>query len=567
MGTAGTATRGQAVGPGMQSVGLSTRVVVDQRPVTRQGLTGMQTKPLGPGRQIADDKFFITELRQRISDIRVETDRLRQEATTIEKDNQMHQTLVRQYDAMDQEKKDLEGQLADFNLALDKLKTNTSVDEITDFYNRLKQRNAFEAQQVDEVFLQTQTHVKKTKAIDDQIREIYDNAAERMATLGEEMSAEYNDLQDQRASLQKDLDEREGRIQLINHKIHQMQQQLQSHDYLTHKKGLELTKAKRQLQMKREQLVDETDSSQSPEEIRERIQQKVKDMKADEEATERRMKTLDQKVEKLQATISEREQVLQESKKHALKAQRYEEVYERDRMMNEFLSEYEPVLAQENRNKATLKNTIVSLLRHISKQIHTSENLPDAGQLTAMKEELSFKEAKLKNSRNTLALLEQDFKLRKEELEKIQNLDKKINVELSSLKDKMEAMHIEMSQFKSEDELRHQSNEAKKTLTKEKARTKHLREASKVQVQVLAQSFEKRKRELASNETMKKIDSHEQRLRSNASTVFTLQDFISSRKRESDYASILGEVKTITLAINKNIIEQLSTKGNFGSSA
>ena len=49
-----------AAGP----VGLTTELNVTARPVTSQGLRGMQTQPLGPGRQIADRTYYLTELRK-----------------------------------------------------------------------------------------------------------------------------------------------------------------------------------------------------------------------------------------------------------------------------------------------------------------------------------------------------------------------------------------------------------------------------------------------------------------------------------------------------------------------
>ena len=65
------------------------------------------------------------------------------------------------------------------------------------------------------------------------------------------------------------------------------------------------------------------------------------------------------------------------------------------------------VHSEENNNKDKLKATVVALMKHISGQIGASQNLPDAQQLNDMKEELSFKAQKLKNSQNTLVALEE----------------------------------------------------------------------------------------------------------------------------------------------------------------
>jgi len=275
---------------------------------------------------------------------------------------------------------------------------------------------------------------------------------------------------------------------------------------------------------------------------------------------EKRIKQVDALVERYQDDIRAKENELAEAKKHAQKAKKYEAVYERDRKMQEFIDEFPTVHAEEVANLGKLRSTIVALLKHISKQLQSTENLPDAQQLSEMKDELSFKEQKLKNSKNTLTLLNTDLQLRKEELDKINILDKKIFQELKTLKDKIESMNIEMSQFKSDRELQSEADTAKRNLQKEKMRTKQLRDSSKHQVKVLAQAFDKRKTELVGNETMKRMDALETKLRTYSATVYNLSDFIEVRKRESDYEGLRREVSQVTESINKHIIELINTK-------
>merc|ERR1712110_616058 len=107
-------------------------------------------------------------------------------------------------------------------------------------------------------------------------------------------------------------------------------------------------------------------------------------------------------VEKYQDDIRAKETELQESKKH-------EAVFERDRKMQEFIDEFPQLHQQETSNKMKLQNTIVALLQHISKQVAGSENMPGAQQFAEMKDELSFKATKLKNSEKTLTLLNADL--------------------------------------------------------------------------------------------------------------------------------------------------------------
>ena len=71
-------------------VGLSTSVVVTDRPVTRQGMGGMRVKTAGPGRQVQDVSFFQGELRRRVAALVEELGKMRAEMEGRAKDKATH---------------------------------------------------------------------------------------------------------------------------------------------------------------------------------------------------------------------------------------------------------------------------------------------------------------------------------------------------------------------------------------------------------------------------------------------------------------------------------------------
>jgi hypothetical protein len=117
----GTGYRG---GTGMRevqfnSVGFQDVNVVD-RPVTQQGISGIKTASQGPGRVIYDKSYYISQVRQKNNELRVEIGNFNRELDTINRDNSTYITLEKKYDDLIKEVRNLEGQLADYNLALDK---------------------------------------------------------------------------------------------------------------------------------------------------------------------------------------------------------------------------------------------------------------------------------------------------------------------------------------------------------------------------------------------------------------------------------------------------------------
>jgi len=103
--------------------------VVD-RPVTNHGLAGVKATTLGGGRQVHDRTFFLNLMKQKNGEIMNEINKLKQEVEEINKDNQTYVTLERKYEALIKDVRKFEGELADYNLALDKYRSDSKPEEI-----------------------------------------------------------------------------------------------------------------------------------------------------------------------------------------------------------------------------------------------------------------------------------------------------------------------------------------------------------------------------------------------------------------------------------------------------
>lgn len=545
-------------------VPLNTDIQVTVRPVTgmASGLNGMPTGKNGEGRKIADKSYYLTELNRKLNDIMRELDTLHAELEQTAQDNNLYAQLERRYELHMKEVRVLEGQLADFNLAFDKLRTNTNVEEIKEMYQHLKQRNEHEKNTVDSVFLKCQQQEAQTREIEGKMQKMHIAAADRIAALGDEKQQEYLDLQDELASLNERCTEREGFMQSLEREIGGYEDTIKSDAYQIYQKGASLTKENQSLQRQKQDLEDELNSQLSPAEIKEKLTQKIKDGTAEQAELEKQIKKLESSIEKLGDTLRAKENELSDAKKHSTKAKKYEAIYERDAKMQEFIQGFADIKANEVAQKRKLQDTVVSLLKHISKGITSSAQLssggaqPDTAKFSDLKQELSFKEEKMADSKKTLETLTVELEKRKEELEKIDQLDAKIGSEIAQLREKIGAMNTEMSEYKTEDELKAASIQAKKDLLVESSRARKSREAIKTQVSLLSTETERRSKELQNSEAFKKIESWEQKLKTHAGAVFTLQEYINTRKRESDYEALMKECAEVTSKINTLLIQQ-----------
>jgi intraflagellar transport protein 74 len=558
-----TAQRAAKGFSGPVPVGLATNIAVDNRPVTNHGLSGMSTKPLGPGRTVADKSFYSQDLRNRIKDLTDEIMSMEQEADKIQKDNQQYLQLEKAMEASMQEVRTLEGQLADFNLALDKLRYNANVKEIRESFTELRNRNDYERRQIDEIFERTHSVEEKTTEIKDMIQNIYDNTAKRLESLGPATFQEYTSLQDESKALQSDIQIKEAKLAEYDKKIAQLQSTFRSSEFQTHLKGMELQKKKLALSKKQSELADESLVSLSPEEMRDKMMNKAKELTRECDQMERQKKLLEDQLDKYQDEIRTKETEIANAKKHASKAKTYETFYERDRKIQSFIDGFDREKAEEIEQKKSIQKTVVALLQHTSKGLALQLQLPDGKRFSEMRNDLSFKEQKLENSKQTLQLLQKDKEKRKEELDKINNLDKKIQTEMTSLKEKITGMLEEQEQFKSPEQLQADIDRDKEALRVERNRAKREREIFKIQMAQLSTAFEQSKKAILDCANTPKIDPLEGKLKTQASSIFQLSEFIATRKADSDWESVREDCMALISEINKIIIK--TTEEEAGS--
>ncbi|CDR18018.1 unnamed protein product [Oncorhynchus mykiss] len=106
----------------------------------------------GPQRQILDKSYYLGLLRSKINELTTETSKLQKEIDTFNQENSVYLSYEKRAEGLAGELKDLQGQLADYNMLVDKLNTNTEMEEVINDFNMLKAQNDREAQSMDVIF-------------------------------------------------------------------------------------------------------------------------------------------------------------------------------------------------------------------------------------------------------------------------------------------------------------------------------------------------------------------------------------------------------------------------------
>lgn len=109
-------------------------------------------------------------LRSKITEVTAECTKMRTEIERIGKDSSLMTQLERKYEGLIKEVRSLEGDLADYNLAMDKARTGTDAGEIVAYHAALKRRNEQSSRDVDAVFMEKQERERGVQRLQDQVR-------------------------------------------------------------------------------------------------------------------------------------------------------------------------------------------------------------------------------------------------------------------------------------------------------------------------------------------------------------------------------------------------------------
>lgn len=77
-------------------------------------------------------------MKNKNNEISTEIDKMKSEVEQINKDNSQYLNLERKYEALIKDVRKYEGELADYNLALDKYRSDTKPEDIEALYMHIK---------------------------------------------------------------------------------------------------------------------------------------------------------------------------------------------------------------------------------------------------------------------------------------------------------------------------------------------------------------------------------------------------------------------------------------------
>ncbi|XP_029935458.1 intraflagellar transport protein 74 homolog isoform X1 [Myripristis murdjan] len=548
----GTRGGGPITTPGV----LSAQIKVADRPVTQQGLSGMKTGMKGPQRQILDKSYYLGLLRSKITELTTETSKLHKEIDNFNQENSVYLSYEKRAEGLAGEIKDLQGQLADYNMLVDKLNTSTEMEEMMNDYNILKAQNDREAQSIDVIFTERREREEAIRGIEEEIKRERSVADEVVKAMPSDKQEKYIAMTTANEELLQELSVRQEELDILQTRRKAYEAEL-SHSQ-TKQEAVRLYENLSVLEARRDAMKAEDKSLGSPQEEREKLFKQVKEDNQEIASMERQLVEIRERTSQITEEIRQLEHDTEEA--HGGECQnKYKELKKREEEIDRFLESFEEVRAQEQEKMMQTQENIVSLLEHCSRNMARLRqvDMVTASELRSMQEVLVTKETEVVQSESTARGLTTESQRLQQDLDKVQQLEGKISGELSTLKEHVATMEKELHTYRDLDTLRRTADDKKKRLQEDRVSLTQRRDSLRRLLQDMNGSYEALKSRLQENETHAQLANLERKWQHLEQNNFVMKEFIASKSQESDYTSVAKNVLQQVADYNKSLIDAL----------
>jgi intraflagellar transport protein 74 len=182
----------------LKTIGFTTNVKVEERAVTRQGLEGMKSKKEKKIERKILDKYYYTELyKKKINDVTKEVTTMKNEIDTISQDISAYNNLNKTFETLSKEVQNLEGELADYNLAGDKYRSMMRAEDIEAVFNHIKLNNKKKRDDSDYLYLEKAKREEELHKVEYETTKIMQAIETKLLELEPEQKIEYEQLREE----------------------------------------------------------------------------------------------------------------------------------------------------------------------------------------------------------------------------------------------------------------------------------------------------------------------------------------------------------------------------------
>lgn len=527
--------------------------------MTQHGLVAPKTALKSSQRQVQDKSYFVGLLRAKMTELIAETNRLQRENESLAQEQATYSSYEKKAEALSAELKELQGEMADYNLLVDKLNTDADMEDVKEEYRELKSQNDQEVNSVELLFEQRQDRERQLRQLEVEIEQERNMADNIIAAMQPELRHRYTEQKDINQSLLDQLDKLQQQLQGL-----QLQKTALEDDISlssVKQEAVKLFERLRELGEKKSVLEEEQKKRGTPAQERERLLAQVKEDNSELSSMERQASEARERLGKLQEELAQLDQELEEH--NGERRAKYQELRKREETMDAFLESFEEARQDEHKRQEKLQGEIVQLLESCSRSLPHFLTLPSQEEMAVLKDDLIVKENEMEKSKMTLSALGLEQKKLAVDLQKIEQLESKVQQELDSLRSKIKQMEEDMVVFCDLDKLRSSSDLKKQELLAEKEALQIKKGPTRKVVEELQAQYDEARAALNEEEGYTRLVNLERRWQHHEQNNFAAQEYVEAKLAEYNYHPIRQEVQALLEAYNAALQESLG-KASYG---
>jgi len=406
----------------------------------------------------------------------------------------------------------------------------------------------FRRKQVDEIFKERKSKEAETRGLESTMTDLRKQALDRLGELGKDKVDLYKRLDQENREAVQNVETQRRQLTDLTLAVNAKEEELKQ-DPLR-KKGAQMTADKKMYEEQLRDLNEQEDDESLPfEEAKKRLLKKIKDDNEQIQDMENQKSSISNQIKEMKEKLHQVEANLEASK--GGRSEKHKELQQKDREMSVYLEAYPEEKKKNVDGVLRAEKNVVTLLRHISSEITRRTALPSSSDVSQMNNDLAFKQSQFENSESTLQRVQLELNERKQDLDRVEELERKMNQEMDNLNQKMEEMREEIKVFENLDALRTRAEHEKKMFKARHKTLKKRRDALKTSLKVQVDGFEKKKKSVQETEKISELETLEKKLRAMEDNLFVMKEFVSEKGAETNVGPLRDEVRGLGFEVTR----------------
>ena len=420
-------------------------------------------------RNAQDSSYYYSLLSSKKVEIEKEIERLMSEKRDLENAQATHISQRNSYESLLQKVGDLEAQVLDHNLVLEKKREGVDPEELEQYALELKENNEQQEDFVDKLFLKNQTLVKEIRLVESDIQRQQESFQKALDEADDDTIEEYEKLSRQLRELKSEKSQGQSNLESLYRRVAELEAQVgrRADHGICEKLGKE-EKLLSDAEATFEQLKKDLDITQmNVGEAKSYFLGLVKQNKNELDTLKKTSNGLDRKISEKKNGLKA-EVMHNEDSTFSLPLQEYTDLFHSNKKCLEELKDAEQTLSTLELEGDSKKKEVEHLDSKLEDLKSSNLQIPTQEKFTSLTDKVQFLEKEFLNSQKTTDRLVKEKEKRLIELDKIKSLEAKIQEEEQFLMSSNESMTTEMKEFGDMEKLHEEAAERKKSLTEMK---------------------------------------------------------------------------------------------------